>query len=225
MVTGFCNALGSPGIWGIAWDGWAALATVAAVVVALVVPRKAQKQEWAEQARRHAEEAEDRANRRRDVIHEVCSAADQVVAYRLAMIAISEQNPAYVQAPTAAKRIASNLLTLEELLSVLVVRPELSDGSVFLAIAAKRLARQIFEPTSLSASVGWEEVKRRLAASEIDAAIVRHRSEVIRAHFNLGASRAASSISTKYDALAEEFRRARHTNDTPATLPLEEDRY
>ena len=204
---------------------FSAIATVAAVVVALVAPRRAQRDEWGEQNRRRAEEARDRANSRRDVIHEVCSAADQVVAYRNAVMAISAQNPVYPQAPIAAKRIASNLSTLEELLVVLVVRPELSDGSVFLAISAKRLAATVLDPTARSESLSWDEVNRRLAALELDAAIVDRRSQEIRTHFGIDASRAASAIATKYTDLAEEFRRARHLDEIPVTRPLDEDRY
>jgi len=198
----------------INWNAWSAIGTIAAIVVALFLPVHMAKREWARQDGIREVDAKEVQQKFIDAQHEVCSAVDRVLAYREAAIAIFDSEPVYHVGIQAIKKINLNAGILLETLDLLQHRPELSDGTVYSAVAAKRIAVATVNETEKvlvswgTLSPGWPE--RKAALSELDelATMTKNRADGVRENLGLVSSNTAIAIRSKYLPLAEAIKAA-----------------
>ena len=198
----------------INWDAWSAVGTIGAIVVALFLPARMAKREWVRQDQIRKADIDGAKRKIADSQHEVCSAVDRVLAYREAAIALFESKPVYWVGIQAIKRINLNSSILLDLLDLLEIRPELSDGTVYSAVAAKRIAAATVDQTGHvlknfgTNDPGWSQ--RIAVLSELDelASIAQKRSDGVREYYGLGESKSAEEIRFKYLPLSEAIKAA-----------------
>lgn len=197
------------------WEAWSAIGTISATLVALFLPIRMAKREWARQDSIRQAEAHRTQQKLSDTQQEVCSAVDRVLAYREAAIAIFDSKPIYFVGVQAVRRINLNTDILLEMLFILQERPDLSDGALYSAVSARRLATALVEETGqVMSSWGtldpqWEMRKAALVDWDELASMVKARSDGVRRHWKLNAeSSAAQKIRDKYLPLAEAIRTA-----------------
>lgn len=203
-------------IWrlSINWDAWSAVGTIGAIVVALFLPARMAKREWVRQDQIRQADIDGSMRKIADTQHEVCSAVDRVLAYREAAIALFDSKPVYWVGIQAIKRINLNSKILLNMLDLLEIRPELSDGTVYSAVAAKRIAEATVEQTDHvlknwgTNDPGWSQ--RNAVLSELDelASIAKKRSDGVREYYSLGESKSAEEIRSKYLPLSEAIKAA-----------------
>ena len=226
VVTDVCNFLGAGGIWGIAWDGWSALATAAATIVALAVPTSLARKEWGRQEGIREQERVDREAARTSAIREVCSAVDQILAYHEISIALAKGAFPFWLAFHAFCRIKENTLTLVDVLSILVHRPELTDGAIFSATAIKRVAKVVLENAASPQDEGnWPGRVARLESETPLANIVSRRVQGVRQQAGLTPSTAAQAIRNKYIPIVAEMARALAAQEAPNVPDIDTDHY
>jgi hypothetical protein len=193
----------------IDWSAWSAVGTIAATLVALFLPFRMAKREWARQDKIRQADAEINQQRRADLQHEVCSAVDRVLAYRDVAIALFKSKPVYWVGIQAIKRVNLNAAILVDVLGLFETRSDLSDGAVYSAVAAKKIAEATVTETTKVLNCfgisdpGWSERVASLANLDELSAMVKSRADGIRSHYGLGESTGAKLIRSKYIPLAE----------------------
>lgn len=130
------------------WEAWSAIGTIGATIVALFLPRRQAIREWARQDKIRQEEAQASKDFQAANHREIVSAVDRVLAYREAAIAIFVSEPVYQVGVRAIKRISLNTQILADLITLLQIRPGLSDGAIYSALAAHRIATDIVASTA-----------------------------------------------------------------------------
>ncbi|WP_147276277.1 hypothetical protein [Sphingomonas aracearum] len=153
-----------------------------------------------------------------DVRREVCSAVDQIVAYRESAIALFASEPAYEVGIEAIRKILLNVENLMDVLELLKSRPELSDGAVFTAVVGLKVGASI--AAELGQVIGnwgifdpaWGARKTALERGSGLAEMAQARSNGVRTAHKLGPSRSAIKIKKKYLPLAEAITDARLQN-------------
>ena len=198
----------------INWDAWSAIGTICATLVALFLPARMAKREWVRQNSIRQEDADQARQKYTDLQQEVCSTVDRVLAYREAAIEIFDSRPVYWVGKQAIERINLNTSILIEMLEILVIRPELSDGAAYSAVAAKRIAiatklqTEIVITSWATVDPGWSERIAALSILNDLAQMTGKRIEGVRTHFNLGESKGAKEIRAKYVPLATAIKEA-----------------
>lgn len=198
-------------LWGLSinWDAWSAIGTISATIVALFLPMRMAKREWARQDNIRKADADAARQELAGMQHEVCSAVDRVLAYREAAIAIFDSKPVYHVGIQAIKRINLNGRILLDVLDILRQRPELSDGAVYSAVAAKEVVSAIVDETGKvlrnwgTVDPGWPERKAALLEFNELADMAQQRADGVRRHHGLQPSKSAAEIRFKYLPLAE----------------------
>ena len=198
-------------VWSLSinWEAWSAIGTIGAIAVALILPVRMAKREWARQDQIRLADQNSAKQQISGYQQEVCSVVDRILAYRNAAIAIFDSEPIYNVGIQAIKRININTKILLNMLELLQNRPSLSDGSLFAAVAAKRIAEGIAEQTGYVlrdfgiTDPGWPQRYASLLAFEELASIAKLRCDGVRQHFQLGESQSAAEIRAKYIPLAE----------------------
>lgn len=208
------------------WDAVAAVGTIGATIAALFVPFYFTNREWARQDRIREADSEAVRARLAETHHEICSTVDRVLAYREAAIAIFDSEPVYHVGLQAVQRINLNSEILLEILELLEVRPDISDGVVYSAVAAKRIAALTVEETgNVLGSWGTKDPRWRERIAVIEegaalAAMAKERSDAVRNHYGLGESKTAAAVRDKYIPLAAAIKAARAIDGEPPVNAL-----
>lgn len=198
----------------INWEAVSAVSTFAATAVALFLPLGLGRREWKRQDRLRQQDAAAERKKLVDVRHEVCSAVDRVLAYREAAIALFDSAPVYTVGIDAIAKVRLNTQILSDVLDLLKVRPELSDGAVFSAVAGRTIADAVVRATGLvvddwgRGDPGWTERKAALEKLDQLAAIAKERNGGVRVHHKLPESRSAEEIRQKYLPLSAAIKEA-----------------
>ena len=132
----------------IDWSAWSAVGTIVATLVALFLPAKMAKREWVRQDRIRQADADTAQQERADTQREVCSAVDSVLAYHDVAIALFGSKPVYLVGLQAIKRVNLNSAILLDVLGLFETRSDLSDGAIYSAVAAKKIAEATVMETS-----------------------------------------------------------------------------
>lgn len=221
------------------WTALSAVATVAAVGVALLLPglmarrewkRRDQerREEWTRQDQLRAAELAERKAERTAVIHEVCSAVDQILAFREAAISLAKTKPPFLEPTQSLARISANTTTLSAMLDVLKKRPELTDGATYSAVAAQRIATIVIEQTKPPYGQTMNDWINRVAALELaslEAGLVEKRVTGVRTYAELEPSVSAAKIRAKYEAMRAEIVAALAEQRAPMFGPLDTDHF
>jgi hypothetical protein len=209
------------------WDALSAIGTIAATLVALFLPTQLARREWARQDSIRQAEADRAEQYLSDTQQEVCSAVDRILAYREAAIAIFDSEPVYFVGIQAVRRINLNTSILQEMLAILENRPDLTDGALYSAVSAKRVAKVTVEETSkVITSWGtldpcWNQRAAVLENSKELASMAKARSDGVRNHWKLNAeSVEAKKIRDKYLPLAAAIKSAKATDSGPPEFDL-----
>jgi hypothetical protein len=224
-----------------------AIGTIAAAVIALFLPFVSSRKEWKRQDRFRVEDqkrVEDEWARqdkirvadelrikkdRTDVIHEVTSTVDRILAYRTSAIAIFSVDNVYVIGNDAIARINENTKTLFRMLELLEVRSGLTDGALYVTLSAKRLARAVIEQTTAVESRSnpdWSFKIKCLNDQEQLAAMVIKRNRKVRLYAGLTErSGKADEICEKYTSLANKIETARLADLGAPNVDITEDYY
>lgn len=198
----------------IDWDAVSAVGTLIATAVALFLPLRLARREWARQDRLRQEDVASERQKLVDVQHEVCSAVDQVLAYREAAIALFDSAPVYTVGIDAITKVRLNTQILIEVLDLLKGRSELSDGAVFSAVAGRKIADAVIRETAYVIENGglhepvWTERRAALERLNHLVAIAQERSDGVRRHYDLPASGSADKVRQKYLPLAAAIKAA-----------------
>lgn len=207
-------------------DWVSAIATLLATVVALWLPGRTAKKEWARQDRLIAadHQREDRlrtemiAQQKEDrkyVIHQGASTVDQILAYWHAALVIGESEPVYHEGFAAIRRLRENVLTLKEILMIMRVKPELSDGLIFTIVNADRIAEDILNatrPPQNGQSQDWIQWRHNIERNRSLVEMTQKRNNEVRAAFQIQSSLSAQSIRNKYATLSQAIVHAKVTN-------------
>jgi hypothetical protein len=206
MPISICNAFGSN--CSPDWNGVGAVATAVATFAALSVPFI-----MASIERRKQQQS------RKDVIHEVCSIVDRIVAYHTVGQALMKARFPYWPAIQSCEHISENVRYLRRSLEILIVRPELSDGTVIAAAAAEQVADSIVSALSGIANVQsdaeWSGRRARLDNSKLAADLASARSSRVRTDVKLQPSSSAAAILNKYNAVIAACNLALETQTAP----------
>jgi len=203
---------------GTYWSAWSAIATGVAALIALVAVVIALLEGW---FRRRKE-----AKARRDVIREVCSAVDQILAYHELAITLANGGFPFLESHQSFRQIHENAITLRDALAVLQVRSELTDGAIYSAIAVQRIAAPLIVQTLDPEHVGnWPDRVARLEPLLPIAQVVRHRVDGVRKYAKLGPSSAAKKIRDKYQPFIAEMERAQSAKELPNIPSILRDQY
>ena len=198
----------------INWDAASAIGTFLATAVALFLPLWITRREWERQDRLRQEDITNERQKRVDVQHEVCSAVDRVLAYRDAAIALFGSAPVYTVGIEAIAKVQLNTQFLAEVLDLFKCRTELSDGAVYSAVAARKIADAVIRETSYVVynwgvnDPGWAAREDALRKLDQLAAIAQARSDGVRNHYGLPSSGSAMHIRQKYLPLAAAIKEA-----------------
>ena len=204
-------------LWSLSinWDAWSAIGTIGAIAIALILPIKMAKREWARQDQIRLADQNSTKQLIAGYQQEVCSVVDRILADRDAAIAIFDSQPVYYVGIQAIKRININARILLNMTELLEKRPSLSDGSLFSAVAAKRIAETITEETGSvlkhfgTVDPGWPQRIAALSNLEELASITKLRSDGVREYYGLVESQRAAEIRAKYIPLAEAIRQCK----------------
>jgi hypothetical protein len=200
------------------WSAWSTIATGLAVVAAflaiLVTAVASQRQRRIE------------AMAKREAIREVCSAADQILAYHEVAIALGKGAFPYSPAQNSWRRIMENTATLRDVLHLLEKRSELTDGAIYVAVAVQRIAAPLIEiATKPDAEGDWARRVAVLEALNPLAELVATRAAAVRRHAGLEASTSALAIREKYGPMIAEMARCLATQEVPNLPNVFADRY
>lgn len=200
------------------WSAWSAIATGLAVIVALLAIAITV---WVGHRQQRAE-----AVAKRDAIREVCSAADQIVAYHEVAIALAKGAFPFWPAKNSWTRIMENTATLRDVLSLLVQRPGLTDGAIYVAVAVQRIAAPLIEiATNPDAEANWPSRVAKLEALSPLAELVAIRAAGVRRNAELEPSTSAIAIRKKYEPIIAEMARALAAQEAPNLPNVFADRY
>lgn len=198
-----CNAFG-PGCVPD-WNGVAAVATAAATGVALfAILREACRQRQA----------------RRSAIREACSAVDRLVAYHQVSGDIVDEAQHSAFARIALDRISESAKIQQDIIRVLIQRPDLSDGAIMAMAAALNVAEPLIE---LRKTYGVEPSlvqarKAGLLDAEMSCSIAKVKSADVREHFHWEKSKAARKIKEKYEAVPAKWNEGCDEEALPAAI-------
>lgn len=235
-----CELAGASGAdCGNYWTAISAIATGLAVAVALALPvlmaRREWKrrdierrEEWTRQDRLRAAELAERKAERTAVIREVCSAVDQILAFREAAISVASTKPPFHAPMQSLERIGANAKTLSAMLEVLKTRAELTDGATYSAVAAQRIAAVVIEQTKPPYGQTINDWIDRVTALELvslEAGLVEKRVTGVRNYAGLAPSASAAKIRAKYEAMCAEIAAALAEQRAPIFGPLDTDHF
>ena len=213
MENSFSAVVGE--LWNlhVNWDAWSAIGTILAAAVALFLPQRVAKREWARQDGIRVSDLERVEKAKQNVIHEVCSTVDRIVAYEKSALALFATDNVYQVGFEAIARIHENTETLLEMLELLKVRPELTDGALYVAVSSERLAKAVIAQTvaqDATTGANWNARLDALNAFEPLSSMIKVRNLKVRKFANLqNASDGAALILTKYTQLAEAIKISR----------------
>lgn len=202
----------------INWEAVSAVGTVCAIIVALFLPVQLAKREWARQDAIRQTDRDTAIEEIAGIQHQICSAVDRVLAYREAALAIFDSEPVYWVGIQAVRRININSRILLELLKLFEVRPGLTDGTAYSAVAAKQIAEATIEQTSCvlrdfgTVDCNWPQRFAALSSFDELSSMTKLRADGVRKHFGLAESQNAAEIRLKYLPLAEAIKSAKATN-------------
>jgi|GEM_PF-5475675 len=194
----------------IDWEAWSALGTVGATVAALVLPIGLLLFE--------------RDGRRKEIAtvnHELVSAVDRILAYRLAAIAIYETEPVHQLGIDAVRRIRMHCGALLDMIRLYEQKSDLTDSATFAASSVKKIgeavvgtAEAVIQNWGLY-NPGWPARKVVLDDLEEHASMVKEYTVRVRSHFELGDGQLAEGVQLKYNNVADEIRAAVQNGTVP----------
>lgn len=213
----------------INWEAMSAIGTIVAAAVALFLPARTIKKEWSRQDRIRNEDMKRIENAKKSVIHEVCSTADRIIAYKKSAIALFSADNVYHVGFEAMIRIHENTKSLLEMLEILKVRTELSDGALYVAVSSIRIADAIIAQTVAPDPVyGINWITRKNALAELDSLsdMIEDRNKRVRRHAGLSeTSDGANRILDKYVTLADGIKASRVADDGARNLKVTDEYY
>ncbi|MCW1432017.1 hypothetical protein [Novosphingobium sp. JCM 18896] len=211
----------------INWEAWSAIGTVAAAFLAMWLPGRAAQKEWKRQDEIREKDLARAKKEKNDVIREVTSSVARILSYRNAAIAICDADNVYGVGFLAIERINQNSRTYLEMLEILENRPELTDGAIYSAIFAKRIAQVVIEQTSVSNNGwNWNERSNVLRAYDTVAEMTEARNR--KARIDAGCkpdSSVADLIGAKYKAVAEAIAASRKADSGEPIITVTDEYY